>query len=95
MKNEHSVDSSGKSKRYIYNFVREKMQPEAAGHSEPQAESLDFNLKCGDCVVSLVHFLYSVILVTSSLTCSWQPVHRAMHTIISNNFCTILYVDKD
>uniref|UniRef100_A0A453CXH4 DNA replication ATP-dependent helicase/nuclease n=1 Tax=Aegilops tauschii subsp. strangulata TaxID=200361 RepID=A0A453CXH4_AEGTS len=53
MKNEHSVDSSGKSKRYIYNFVREKMQPEAAGHSEPQAESLDFNLKSGDCVVSL------------------------------------------
>uniref|UniRef100_A0A453CXH3 DNA helicase n=1 Tax=Aegilops tauschii subsp. strangulata TaxID=200361 RepID=A0A453CXH3_AEGTS len=51
MKNEHSVDSSGKSKRYIYNFVREKMQPEAAGHSEPQAESLDFNLKSGDCVV--------------------------------------------
>ncbi|XP_014751083.1 DNA replication ATP-dependent helicase/nuclease DNA2 isoform X2 [Brachypodium distachyon] len=51
VKNEHSIDSSGKSKRYIYNFVRQKMQPETAGQPEPQVESLDFTLKSGDCVV--------------------------------------------
>uniref|UniRef100_A0ACD5UV27 Uncharacterized protein n=1 Tax=Avena sativa TaxID=4498 RepID=A0ACD5UV27_AVESA len=51
IKNEHSIDSSGKSKRYIYNFVRQKTHPEIAGHSQPQVESLDFSLKCGDCVV--------------------------------------------
>jgi len=66
IKNEHSIDSSGKSKRYIYNFVRQKTHPEIAGHSQPQVESLDFSLKCGDCVVSLVHFQYSLILVISS-----------------------------
>lgn len=95
MKNEHSVDSSGKSKRYIYNFVREKVQPETAGHSERQAETLDFNLKCGDCVVSLLHFVFNNIghfkFNMIMVTC----VHSGIHTIISNIFCTILYVDKD
>ncbi|KAF0892190.1 hypothetical protein E2562_014783, partial [Oryza meyeriana var. granulata] len=51
VKNGHSIDSSGKSKRYIYTFLRQKMQPETADESEEQVESVDFSLKCGDSVV--------------------------------------------
>ncbi|GJN01915.1 hypothetical protein PR202_ga19219 [Eleusine coracana subsp. coracana] len=51
IKNGYSIDSSGKSKRYIYNFVRQKMQSETADQSEAQLDSLDLSLKCGDSVV--------------------------------------------
>ncbi|KAL6843952.1 hypothetical protein ACP4OV_026523 [Aristida adscensionis] len=51
VKNGHSVDSSGKSKRYMYNFVRQKMQPETGSQSDTQFDSLDLGLKCGDPVV--------------------------------------------
>ncbi|KAK3141673.1 hypothetical protein QOZ80_4BG0336940 [Eleusine coracana subsp. coracana] len=51
IKNGYSIDSSGKSKRYIYNFVRQKMQPDTADQSEAQLDSLDLSLKCGDSVV--------------------------------------------
>ncbi|KAG8082955.1 hypothetical protein GUJ93_ZPchr0014g47069 [Zizania palustris] len=51
VKNDHSIDSSGKSKRYIYNFMRQKIQPETSDHTEPPVESVDFSLKCGDSVV--------------------------------------------
>ncbi|GJN26596.1 hypothetical protein PR202_gb14540 [Eleusine coracana subsp. coracana] len=54
IKNGYSIDSSGKSKRYIYNFVRQKMQPDTADQSEAQLDSLDLSLKCGDSVVSLI-----------------------------------------
>ncbi|KAJ1272512.1 hypothetical protein BS78_06G207100 [Paspalum vaginatum] len=51
IKNGHSIDSSGKSKRYIYNFVHQKMQPETTDQLDAQFNSLDFSLKCGDPVV--------------------------------------------
>ncbi|KAG2568352.1 hypothetical protein PVAP13_7NG311300 [Panicum virgatum] len=51
IKNGHLIDSSGKSKRYIYNFVYHKTQPETIDQSDAQCESLDFSLKCGDPVV--------------------------------------------
>uniref|UniRef100_J3M0U5 DNA replication ATP-dependent helicase/nuclease n=1 Tax=Oryza brachyantha TaxID=4533 RepID=J3M0U5_ORYBR len=51
IKNEHSIDSSGKSKRYIYTFLRQKMQSETADQPDAQVESVDFSLKCGDSVV--------------------------------------------
>ena len=58
IKNGHSIDSSGKSKRYIYNFVQQKMQPETADQLDTQFDTLDFSLKGGDPVVSLIHLLY-------------------------------------
>ncbi|KAG2574315.1 DNA replication ATP-dependent helicase/nuclease JHS1-like isoform X2 [Panicum virgatum] len=51
IKNGHLIDSSGKSKRYIYNFVYHKMQPDTIDQSDTQFDSLDFSLKCGDPVV--------------------------------------------
>lgn len=51
IKNGHLIDSSGKSKRYIYNFVYHKMQPETVDQAGAQFDSLDFSLKCGDPVV--------------------------------------------
>ncbi|ONM14575.1 DNA replication ATP-dependent helicase/nuclease JHS1 isoform X2 [Zea mays] len=51
IKNGHSIDSSGKSKRYIYNFVQQKMQPETADQLDAQFDSIDFSLKVGDFVV--------------------------------------------
>ncbi|KAL6651284.1 hypothetical protein ACP70R_010209 [Stipagrostis hirtigluma subsp. patula] len=51
VKNGHSVDSSGKSKRYIYNFIRQKVQQETGDQSDAQFDSLDLGLKCGDSVV--------------------------------------------
>ncbi|CAD6262529.1 unnamed protein product [Miscanthus lutarioriparius] len=51
IKNGHSIDSSGKSKRYIYNFVQQKLQPETADQLDAQFDSLDFSLKGGDPVV--------------------------------------------
>ncbi|TVU15982.1 hypothetical protein EJB05_39528, partial [Eragrostis curvula] len=51
IKNGYSIDSSGKSKRYIYNFVRQKMQPETADQSEAQLDSVDLSFKRGDSVV--------------------------------------------
>ncbi|XP_052154106.1 DNA replication ATP-dependent helicase/nuclease JHS1 isoform X3 [Oryza glaberrima] len=49
--NGHSIDSSGKSKRYIYTFLRQKLQPETADQPGEHVESVDFSLKCGDSVV--------------------------------------------
>lgn len=58
IKNGHTIDSSGKSKRYMYNFVKQKMQSETADQFGAQFDSLDFSFKGGDPVVSLIHLLY-------------------------------------
>uniref|UniRef100_A0A0D9W8R2 DNA replication ATP-dependent helicase/nuclease n=1 Tax=Leersia perrieri TaxID=77586 RepID=A0A0D9W8R2_9ORYZ len=50
VKNEPSIDSSGKSKIYMYTFLRQRLQPETSDHRE-QFETVDFSLKCGDSVV--------------------------------------------
>lgn len=73
--NGHSIDSSGKSKRYIYTFLRQKLQPETADQPGEHVESVDFSLKCGDSVVNLVHFLYSIFSNITMLAISSSQQH--------------------
>lgn len=54
-RNEVSVDASGKSDRYIYHFVRQKLHHEANDGVDspgPGVNNLDCALRSGDCVVS-------------------------------------------
>ncbi|XP_020085618.1 DNA replication ATP-dependent helicase/nuclease DNA2 isoform X2 [Ananas comosus] len=53
-RNEVSVDASGKSDRYIYHFVRQKLHHEANDGVDspgPGVNNLDCALRSGDCVV--------------------------------------------
>lgn len=89
IKNGHSIDSSGKSKRYIYNFVQQKMQPETADQLDAQFDSIDFSLKVGDLVVSLVHLLdgtynhYELCALSCLFKCSYLQLFLLYKTVCS------------
>lgn len=88
IKNGHSIDSSGKSKRYIYNFVQQKMQPETADQLDAQFDSIDFSLKVGDLVVSLVHLLDGTNTIMS-----YERFHASSNAHTYNCFfCIRLFV---
>lgn len=59
-RNAVSVDASGKSDRYIYQFVRQKLHRETNEEVDspgPRVNNLDCALRSGDCVVSHLTFV--------------------------------------
>ncbi|OAY77110.1 DNA replication ATP-dependent helicase/nuclease DNA2, partial [Ananas comosus] len=82
-RNEVSVDASGKSDRYIYHFVRQKLHHEANDGVDspgPGVNNLDCALRSGDCVVLSTESGHILIAqgVISDISCHHVSLPRPL-----------------